>query len=72
MDVIERRFGRGVIDDMMVRCIALKDGATGETVLFGTIDCIGITNADIRDIRELLKEFAKAKFIVEEYKKSNY
>ena len=54
----------GVIDDMMVRCIAVKDGANGETVLFGTIDCIGITNGDIRDIRELLKDFAKANNIV--------
>ena len=54
----------GVIDDMKVRCIALKDGANGETVLFGTIDCIGITNGDIRDIRELLKDFAKANNIV--------
>ena len=54
----------GVIDDMMVRCIAIKDGANGETVLFGTIDCIGITNGDIRDIRELLKDFAKANNIV--------
>ena len=54
----------GVIDDMMVRCIALKDGVTGETVLFGTIDCIGITNGDIRDIRALLKDYAAANNIV--------
>ncbi len=54
----------GVIDDMMVRCIAIKDGANGETVLFGTIDCIGITNGDIRDIRKLLADFAKANNIV--------
>ncbi|MBR3810105.1 MAG: hypothetical protein IKK46_07350 [Clostridia bacterium] len=54
----------GVIDDMMVRCIALKDGVTGETVLFGTIDCIGITNGDIRDIRAMLKDFATQNNIV--------
>ncbi len=54
----------GVIDDMMVRCVALKDGVTGETVLFGTIDCIGITNGDIRDIRALLKDYAAANNIV--------
>ncbi|MBR3789923.1 MAG: hypothetical protein IKJ86_08040 [Clostridia bacterium] len=54
----------GVIDDMMVRCIALKDGVTGETVLFGTIDCIGITNGDIRDIRAMLKDFAAQNNIV--------
>ncbi|MBE6748631.1 MAG: hypothetical protein E7557_05285 [Ruminococcaceae bacterium] len=54
----------GVIDDMKVRCIALKDGANGETVLFGTIDCIGITNGDIRDIRALLEDFAAENNIV--------
>lgn len=54
----------GVIDDMMVRCIAIKDSANGETVLFGTIDCIGITNGDIRDIRALLTDFAKENNIV--------
>ncbi len=54
----------GVIDDMKVRCVALKDGATSETVLFATIDCIGITNGDIRDIRELLADFAEANNIV--------
>ncbi|MBR2875660.1 MAG: hypothetical protein IKC01_00805, partial [Clostridia bacterium] len=53
-----------VIDDMKVRCIAVKDGVTGETVLFGTIDCIGITNGDIRDIRALLADFAAQNNIV--------
>lgn len=52
-----------VIDDMRVRCIALSDGVNG-TVLFATIDCIGITNNDIRDIRELLKDFAEEHNIV--------
>ncbi len=54
----------GEKDDMKVRCIALKDGANSPAVLFATIDCIGITNADIKDIRELLKDFADANNIV--------
>ena len=41
-----------VIDDMRVRCVALNDGSGNGTVLFATIDCIGITNADIKLIRE--------------------
>ena len=41
-------------DDMKVRCIAINDGTDKGTVLFATVDCIGITNADIKDIRALL------------------
>ena len=57
-------------DDMKVRTIAINDGVIREgedkprTVLFATIDCIGITNADIKDIRALLADFAVANNIV--------
>ncbi len=51
-------------DDMKVRSIAINDGTGKGTVLFATIDCIGITNADIKDIRALLKDFAEANNIV--------
>lgn len=51
-------------DDMKVRCIAINDGTDKGTVLFATIDCIGITNADIKDIRALLADFAAANNIV--------
>ncbi len=51
-------------DDMKVRAIAINDGTDKGTVLFATIDCIGITNADIKDIRALLADFAEANNIV--------
>ncbi len=51
-------------DDMKARCIAINDGTDKGTVLFATIDCIGITNADIKDIRALLADFAVANNIV--------
>ncbi len=51
-------------DDMKVRCIAINDGTDKGTVLFATVDCIGITNADIKDIRALLAEFAADNNIV--------
>ena len=51
-------------DDMKVRCIAINDGTEAGTALFATIDCIGITNADIKDIREMLRDFAEANNIV--------
>ena len=51
-------------DDMKVRCVAINDGTDNGTALFATIDCIGITNADIKDIRAILAEFAEANNIV--------
>ncbi len=51
-------------DDMKVRCVAINDGSDNGTVLFATIDCIGITNADIKDIRARLADFAAANNIV--------
>ena len=62
----------GVIDDMKVRCVAITTGTEDDvanhtdkgTALFGTIDCIGITNSDIKDIRELLADFAEENNIV--------
>ena len=52
-------------DDMKARCIAINDGGTDNgTVLFATVDCIGITNSDIKDIRALLADFAAANNIV--------
>lgn len=58
-------------DDMKARCVSISDGADRDgdgqpdgTVLFATIDCIGITNADIKDIRDLLADYAAANNIV--------
>ncbi len=51
-------------DDMKVRAMAISDGTGKGTALFAVVDCIGITNADIKDIRELLKDYAAANNIV--------
>lgn len=51
-------------DDMKVRCVAINDGTDSGTALFATVDCIGITNADIKDIRALLADYAAANNIV--------
>ncbi len=51
-------------DDMKVRCVAINDGTDAGTALFATIDCIGITNADIKDIRALLADYAEENNIV--------
>ena len=45
-----------VIDEMKARTIAVSDGSDRGISVFCTVDCIGITNADIRDIRKSFKE----------------
>ena len=51
-----------VVDNMMGRAMALDDGSGRGTSLFCTIDCIGITNADIREIRRRFEEKASRLF----------
>ncbi len=51
-------------DDMKVRAMAISDGTGRGTVLFAVVDCIGITNSDIKDIRALLADYAAANNIV--------
>lgn len=45
-----------VIDDMRARVIAIEDGSGRGISVFATIDSIGMTNADIRTIREKLEK----------------
>ncbi len=53
-----------VLDDMMVYTTVMDDGSGRGKVAFCTIECIGISNKDIRDIRALLEDFAKENNIV--------
>lgn len=50
---------REVLDDMRVRVIALNDGSERGTTVFATVDAIGVSNGDIRQIRQMLLPFAK-------------
>jgi hypothetical protein len=43
-----------VADDMRARVIAIDDNSGRGVSLFATIDCIGITNNDIKEIRKLV------------------
>lgn len=54
---------RDVYDDMKVRTIALSDNSGRGISVFATIDCIGMTNTDIRAIRAGLADFAREKGI---------
>ena len=49
-----------VADDMRARVIALDDNSGRGVSLFATVDCIGMTNNDIKEIRKLAaKTFAE-------------
>lgn len=53
-----------VLDDMNVYTVVMDDGSGRGKVAFCTIECIGISNKDIRDIRALLADYAKENNIV--------
>jgi len=53
---------KDVYDDLKVRVIALDAG--NGTALFATIDAIGFSNADVRDIRQRFAEYAKENNII--------
>lgn len=53
-----------VLDDMKVYTVVMDDGSGRGKVAFCTIECIGISNKDIRDIRALLADYAKENNIV--------
>lgn len=54
----------GVIDDQAVRVICLDDSSGRGSVVFAVIDCVGLSGADVRRIRERLADFAKENNIV--------
>lgn len=51
-------------DDLKVRTVVLDDGSGRGKVVFATIDCIGLANADVRKIRAAVADFAAANNIV--------
>ncbi|NLA77578.1 MAG: hypothetical protein GX851_07120 [Clostridiales bacterium] len=48
-----------VTDGQWVRVICLDDGTSRGAAVFATIDCVGISNTDIRRVRARLSDFAK-------------
>ncbi len=44
-----------IIDDMQVRVIAVEDGSGRGVALFANVDCIGLSNGDIKEIRKLVE-----------------
>lgn len=55
---------KSVFDDIAVRAVCLDDDSGRGVAVFAVIDCIGLSGADVRAIRALLADFAKANNIV--------
>ncbi len=54
----------GILNDQLVRAVAFDDNSGRGINVFAVIDCIGISNADIRTIRSRLKNLINEKNIV--------
>ena len=52
------------MDDLKVRVIVMDDGSGRGKSVFAVVDCIGLANADVRNIRAALADYAKANNIV--------
>ena len=46
----------GVLNDQLIRATALDDGSGRGVHVFACVDCIGISNTDVREIRKRLKK----------------
>ena len=54
----------GALTDLMIRAFAFDDGSDRGINVFAVVDCVGISNADIRRIRALLAPLCAEKNIV--------
>jgi hypothetical protein len=61
---IDRKTPTKLLDDQRVSVTALSDGSGRGTAVFASVDGYALTSYDVRIIRGLLREFAKAKNIV--------
>lgn len=55
---------QGVLDDQMIRAVALSDGSGRGIAVFAVIDCVGISNHDVNDIRNRLIDDCRENHIV--------
>ena len=54
----------GTYEDLCIRTVAINDGSGRGTAIFAVIDCVGISNTDIRKIRSEVASFAAENNIV--------
>jgi len=54
---------QGCYDDMKIRVTVIDDNSGEGAVVFGAIDCLGVTNTDVCSIREEVLKYCKEKNI---------
>ncbi len=54
----------GIMNEQMVRALAISDGSGRGIHIFAVIDCIGISGTDIREIRKMLSDVISEKNIL--------
>ena len=54
----------GIMNEQMVRAVAVDDGSSRGIHIFAVIDCIGISGTDIRDIRNRIRDLISEKNIL--------
>ena len=54
----------GIMNEQMVRALAISDGSERGIHIFAVIDCIGISGTDIREIRKMLSDVISEKNIL--------
>jgi len=64
LSTTEKKNPEAILDDQRVRVTAINDGSGRGTVILATIDGFGFTSHDVRIIRGMLEDFAKANNIV--------
>ena len=52
-------YAAGVLDDIRVRTICLDDNSGRGIVVLCSVDCIGLSNKNVRKIRNMLSDFSK-------------
>ena len=61
---ISPKYPTEIVDDSKVRVIAMNDGSGRGTVVFAVLDAYGLSNKDVREIRNRIESFAKKNDIV--------
>lgn len=56
---LNNKKAQGVYDDMRFRVVVLNDNSGDGAIVFGVLDCLGITSTDTRAIRKGVVEYCK-------------
>lgn len=52
-------YAAGVLDDIRVRTICLDDNSGRGSIVLCSVDCIGLSNKNIRKVRKMMTDFSK-------------